>query len=168
MLKPEIVHNILQDLQDGLGDIPVLEKYRITGDTLLSIKTQHLKRSKFRGSYNPSKEKRNSHRCYPLFNIKVYEIPQKANGDKQTNIGIINDISRKGIQLLGVQATPGVTKVFAVKGDRSGAFRPFIFSGTCRWAEETEEGLITGYTMTLISDEDQKQVQNFLKNITLS
>jgi hypothetical protein len=168
MLKPEIIHSILQDLQDGLGDIPVLEKYRITGDTLISIKTQHLRKSKFGNSYHPSKEKRNSRRCYPLFNIKVYEIPQRTDGTIVKNIGIINDISRKGIQLLGVQATPGTTKVFAVKGDKSGAFYPFIFSGTCQWAEESEDGLITGYTITLISDEDRIQAQNFLKNITLS
>ena len=85
----------------------------------------------------------------------------------EQNCGIINDMTRKGIQLLGIEATPGSTKTFAVVGDKTGAYRPFIFKGVCQWTEETTEGTVTGYTIVLSPGEDTQQAKNLLESVTL-
>lgn len=160
-VKPEIIEGVLSDLREGLGDIPVMEKYQISPDTLLNIKFSQRKALNQAVRYD-QKDRRRARRNYLLFKIKVYEV------GNQNNFGIINDLSSGGAQILGVDATPGSIKMFAVQSDSAGVYHTFVFTGTCQWVEETEEGTVTGYCISVPRGEDSNQIGKLISNLTLT
>lgn len=159
-MKPELIENVVQDLREGLGDIPVMEKYQISPDQLMEIKNQHWVMPG-RPARLDKRERRNSRRQYLVLKIQVHELGNDGN------CGIINDMTRRGIQLLGIEAEPGSEKTFAVVGDKAGAFRPFVFQGACQWAKNTPEGVVTGYAITLLTGDDVQQARNLMRSLTL-
>jgi len=102
-------------------------------------------------------------RKYILFKIPAY--------DAQTRrfLGLIQDISESGVQLLGAQVETGVTKNIIIQPSEYVKGPPLHFVAVCRWCrKETPEGYhVSGFEITSVDEINRAHLLKMMELMTL-
>jgi len=165
--RPE---DILADLREGMGDIPVMEKYGISPNELSAIKQGSQFGRPARsdrvspGQTKPgARQRRISRRNQPLYRVTIYDANNPHNN------GIINDVTRKGIQVEGIRVRADETLTLLVRGEPFHAHAPFAFTVQCRWVQTNEQGVcVAGFYITDISPKDAKELHKLIDLLTIA
>lgn len=132
------IEEISQDVRSGLGDVPIMEKYHLDPGEYRWL-LEKLKefdaidsedfhnRMLARQSEMDAVQKRAIPRNYLLYNIAVYDA---------TNLnlrGVVTDLTKEGLQVLGINAQVGETRSFLIRTDLFPSTTSFGFDALCRW-----------------------------------
>jgi hypothetical protein len=151
---------IVADLEAGMGDIPVMEKYQISPSELMSI-LEGLKDTKISSRFKITDriealrskaevQNRVRPRSYLLYDLPIYE----AHGSEI--VGTVVDITEEGVQVAGIKASVNETRSFLIDSTRTVTLKtPLMFEAICRWAkQEGPDGLPeAGFEITNITPE---------------
>jgi hypothetical protein len=111
---------------------------------------------------DPESQRRHA-RKYILFKIPAY--------DAQTRrfLGLIQDISESGVQLLGAQVAAGTSKNIIVQPSEYVKAPPLHFEAICRWCrKETPDGYhMSGFEITSIDEVNRAQLFKLMELMTL-
>jgi hypothetical protein len=107
--------------------------------------------------------RRRFERKYTLFKIPVY--------DAQTRrfLGLVQDLSENGIQLLGVNVEVNSTKTMIIQASDYIKGTPISFDAVCRWVRK-EDPLgyyVSGFEITEITPDTKKNLIGLMQYITL-
>ncbi|MBI5569425.1 MAG: hypothetical protein HY914_05710 [Desulfomonile tiedjei] len=164
---------ILKDIQSGMGDIPIMEKYQISPTELMTIlkKLQEAKalkhaeveeRQKFLQAH--VSQKRVLPRGYTLFSVHVHDA---------TNLsikGIVNDINEKGLQVAGITTRVGEVRTFLIRSDVFTIQPPIVLEATCRWIKRRDAfgEYVAGWEIIKISKSDMGGLRDLVQRLTIS
>jgi hypothetical protein len=164
---------ILKDIQSGMGDIPIMEKYQISPTELLTIlkKLQEAKalkhaevevRQKFLQAQ--VSQKRVLPRGYTLFSVQVHDATNLAVK------GIVNDITEKGLQVAGITTRVGETRTFLIRSDVFTIQPPIVLEAACRWIKRRDAfgEYVAGWEITKISRSDLGGLRELVERLTIS
>jgi hypothetical protein len=170
MTKTDIpIGKILEDMRSGLGDVPIMEKYQISPTVLLKIR-QGLTRIPTEPKENtaPVRSKTDEARKRVLpRNHTYYRIPIRELKNPE-NVGTINDITNRGLQLQGIAAGVGEKLTLLVLADSFRVHTPFVFEAECRWTDPNAEGYgIAGFSITNISGPDLQELRKLIAELTV-
>jgi hypothetical protein len=170
MTKTEIpVSKIIDDLRSGLGDVPIMEKYQISPIVLVKIKQGITKFSStpkegslpVRPKFDDA-QKRTTPRNHTYYRIRIRDLSNPEN------VGIINDITNRGLQLQGMEARVGEKLTLLVLGDSFRVHTPFVFEAVCLWVTPSVEGnSVTGFSITNISGPDLQELRKLIEELTV-
>ena len=125
------------------------------------METAHIKDLKSLSNNGTSShhERREISRRVPSLQIVVFD------KDKGGSMGIIKDITEKGLALRGVEADIGERKTLLVLGDDLGLIDPFELEAECRWvgSEVFEGQSVAGFQVIRISGADLQKLQELLE-----
>ncbi len=115
-------------------------------------------------SSQDSWENRRQHkRKYMLFKIPAY--------DAQTRrfLGLVQDITEKGIQVFGVKVEVNSTKTLIIQATDFIKSSPLFFEAQCRWSrKESAQGYyVSGFEIVAISDDAQRNLTRLMEFVTL-
>jgi hypothetical protein len=169
MTKAEIpIDKIMADLKSGFGDIVIMEKYQISPAVLMKIKQgvrDFSTEPSHEGILVRAKADDTHKRVIPR-NHAYYRI-QTRDLDNAENVGVINDITKRGLQLQGIAAKAGEKKTLLVLADSYRVHSPFVFEAVCRWAAvDTEGESIAGFSITNISGPDLQELRKLIAELT--
>jgi hypothetical protein len=160
------LRNIRADVQNGLGDVVIMEKYQITPSELKAVKTEMLDlraggSPKLLNRKSGRRERRMIPRYIPLYNIMIYD----ANNPK--TCGAINDISLSGVQVAGVATRVHETRTFIIKSEPFFINQNLAFTAECRWiGRNPNNSPIAGFEITEISSTHSKELSNLINALT--
>lgn len=79
----------------------------------------------------------------------------------------VEDISEKGLQVLGINTNAGETRTFVVQGYAFDDIHSFSFDAECRWTKaESAEGMSrAGFEITDISDDGMRELRALLSKL---
>jgi hypothetical protein len=79
----------------------------------------------------------------------------------------VEDISEKGLQILGINTNAGESRTFVVQGYAFDDIQSFSFDAECRWAKAVSgEGLArAGFEITDISEEGLRELRALLSKL---
>jgi hypothetical protein len=155
---------VLIDVLAGVGDVLILEKHQISPSELLRIKKaveRHQIQKDLPQRSRPSDKRK------VMRNSLLYRIPIQDSA-KPFQVGLLIDISGRGIQTLGIQAEVGEEKNFVVSSGRFNAHDDFFFRAKCQWAKSRKSGeRVAGFTITHASREAANQLTKLMAQLTL-
>ena len=104
-------------------------------------------------------ERREISRRVPSLQIVVFD------KDKGGSMGIIKDITEKGLALRRIDADIGERKTLWILGDDLALIDPFELEVECRWvgSEGSEKQLVAGFQVIRISGADLQKLQELLE-----
>jgi len=166
---------IIRDIESGMGRGELMEKYRLSSQTLQRLcskllnlravnKARMIEEITLPDPGMPSQNiVRESQRYYLDFELPVYEV---SHPDL---LGQITDITEEGVGLIGIGAKVNEIKKFVVLGDIFGEVFPFEFEGICRWFDqESPDGdCAAGFQITSISGDGFQELQKLIRLVTL-
>jgi len=167
---------IVADLEAGMGDIPVMEKYQISPSELMSIleklkdaditsKAQIPQRIKALRPKVEAEQNRGRPRNYLLYELPIYETYSAEVA------GTVIDITENGVQVAGIEATVDETRNFLIDSTETVTVRtPLMFEAQCRWTrEEGPEGLPeAGFEITNIAPECLKELRRLIERLAIT
>jgi hypothetical protein len=160
------LRNIRLDIQNGVGDVVVMEKYQITPSELKAAKTNmiDLKVGDPRTAppgQTKGKERRTITRFVPLYNIPIYD------ANNPNTCGTINDISSSGVQVAGVAARVHEIRTFIIKDEPFFINATLAFTAQCRWTGgPSNNNPVAGFEITEISLSHSKELSNLITALT--
>ncbi len=102
-------------------------------------------------------------RKYMLFKIPAY--------DAQTRrfLGLVQDITEKGIQLFGVKVDAETSKTLIIQASDYIKTGPLHFEAVCKWTRrENPQGYyVSGFEITNISNEAKENLTKLMDFVTL-
>lgn len=168
------MRKIVADLESGLGDVPIMEKYHLSPAELMMIiqklsdndavkpaavksRLEALKRTAA-----PS-EMRSVPRNYLVFSIPIHD------SEDPSIAGLVNDISENGLQVEGIETQEHEVRSFVIDSDQFSATSPVSFDAECRWVrkDETNGHFIAGFEITAISEGSLKNLGRLIKQLTI-
>lgn len=153
---------ILKDIQVGMTDSELMDKYGISYPALQSVAKELLrmrppdpKKKSDPESAQAALEDttiwhiRRETRFYTPFWISVYD-------ETRREIGHIGDLSETGLSVEGTEARINEIRTFLVLADEFDGIDAFEFEAVCRWVrnEDNTGECIAGFEITRISEED--------------
>jgi hypothetical protein len=175
--RPINTRAIIADIQSGLGDIPIMEKYQLSPseylqvlDKLLAVRaitetaTQERKRALLAQPKPETVAKRKLTRNYALFTITIQD------ADDLSVAGSLNDITEKGLQISGLRAQIGDEKNLLVRSDVFSVVPPLLLRAVCRWIKpgNRAEDPVAGFEITAISRHDIQGLRKLITELTIS
>ena len=152
------VADFVRDVRSGATDIELMDKYDIDGLALEKtfekmVKAKALGQAEIDARIPVIDEPpefrvtRELPRCTVYFPLPVYETENVAVE------GLVNDITEKGVQIVGIEAEPGEIKTLLIKPDDFDQIYPFVFDAVCRWsrADDMTGGCVAGFEIIEIS-----------------
>ena len=102
-------------------------------------------------------------RKYALFKIPVYDAKTKKF------VGLMQDLSEQGIQLLGIKINVNSTMTMIVEPAGYVKGPPISFQAVCKWVrEEGSQGYyVSGFEILNISDETLTNLIDLMESVTL-
>jgi hypothetical protein len=167
--------NIINDLRSGMTDRELQMKYRLSNNGLCTIfeklvdseAMSHSELSEWSALYSLRTSYKES-RSYPRADLAV-RVPIY---DLQTgSIGIMRDISEKGLRVAGIDARVGQVGAFQVPVDMFMQAEPLLIVAECKWAKtraKTKEYVVAGFEIIDLSAKDRNTLQNFISVLLLS
>jgi hypothetical protein len=161
------VRDVIDDLQRGLGDGPVMEKYALAPKQLMVIKQmwQQGRDPTAIGSTVRSsqtlRQRRALPRHFPFYEISVYEAeaPQCP--------GAINDIHREGLQVEKIDVLMYEVKDLIIPSQLHDAHADIKLKAQCRWSIINECGFcVAGFKIADISTHAAHELQKLIDNLT--
>ncbi len=175
--RPINTKAIIADIQSGLGDIPIMEKYQLSPseylqvlDKLVAVRaitettTQERKRALLATPKPEIVTKRRLPRHFALFTITIQD------ADDLSVTGTLNDITEKGLQVSGMRTQIGAVKSFLVRSDVFTVFPPLMLSAVCKWIKpgNRSEDHVAGFEITGISRHDMEGLRKLITQLTIS
>lgn len=165
---------ILDDIQAGMGDVPIMEKYQLSPADLMAILLElghpgteesvgvEQKVRVFQDDATGS-EMRVLPRNYLTLSLTIYDAVD------HTIAGVINDITENGLQIEGIPASVGELRSFMIPCDMFPGDPPIEFDAECRWIGRLEANnqSVAGFEITMISDEAAEQLLKLIRQVTL-
>jgi hypothetical protein len=175
MIKKAIdMGKIVADVESGLGDVPIMEKYQLSPADYMAIlkklrENRAVRAGAVRGRIEALKhsdatlEMRAVPRQYVVFSIPIYD------AQDQSLLGLVNDITESGLQVEGIKTRVGEVRSFAIRSDVFPLKSPIVFDAECRWvqAQETNEQYLAGFEITMISEVCLEQLRELIKQLTI-
>ncbi len=173
--RERIAARIAEDVRSGMTDSELTEKYQLS-QTGLETALKHLLKEGFlvsaeligRGglfqrAVSAEPERRQLARRSPALQVAV------RDGGKPDRSGTVKDISERGLAVRGIEAQVGEVKTLAILGDDLGYVDPFEVEAQCRWVTRggADEGLVAGFLIVTMSDEDLASLKMFIHLIDL-
>jgi len=163
--------SILRDIQAGLGDVPIMEKYQITPSEYMSVLEQfkHLEIARKRRALvaqsvsHDLPHMRALPRCYIFREVCVFD--SKAPGKE----GKVNDMTENGLQLAGIESQIGEVRSLTVVSDHARTRTKVRFDAICRWVQnENDFGeSVAGFEISRIADGELLRLRRLIQELTL-
>jgi hypothetical protein len=163
--------SILRDIQAGLGDVPIMEKYQIAPSEYMRVleKFKHVEIARKRRALvaqsvsHDLPHMRALPRCYIFREVCVYDA--KAPGKE----GKVNDMTESGLQLAGIESEIGDVRTLTVVSDHAGTRSKVSFEAVCRWVQnENDFGeSVAGFEITRIADDGLLRLRRLIQELTL-
>jgi hypothetical protein len=104
---------------------------------------------------------RSGPRHYPFTNLSVYD---ESNPHA---VGIVLDITRKGLRVRGIEARVGEIKRLIVTAKRLFKLAPITMEVVCRWSEgDTQDCSDNGFEITRLSKADALELRELIQTLT--
>jgi len=165
---------ILVDIRSGATGSGIMKKYKLTAaalqDTLRQlIQSMHLSLSELsrelylRHEANVPGEIREMKRHYLDFEVQVHDLKQPAI------LGMVRDITEKGVGLSGIEAEIDEIRHLVVLGDPLEQVPPFEFQAKCRWSNRGTQpaNWEAGFEITQITEENLEKLRKLIALVTL-
>ncbi|MGO9568793.1 MAG: PilZ domain-containing protein [Desulfomonilaceae bacterium] len=167
--------NIINDLRSGMTDRELQMKYRLSTNGLCSIYEKLIDRETISHSelseWSPLYSLRTLYkesRSYPRANLAT-RVPIYDLGTG--SIGILRDISEKGMRVAGIDASVGQAKPFQIPIDMFMQADPLLIVAECKWAKprgKMTEYVVAGFEIIDLPANDRNTLQNFMTFLLLS
>ncbi len=110
-----------------------------------------------------SESRRKVTRKYTMFKIPAYDAETKRF------LGLVQDLSEHGIQLLGINMDVNSTKMMIIQAADYVKGRPISFEAVCRWVrkEDPEGYYASGFEIVNITEETRKNLISLMEYVTL-
>jgi hypothetical protein len=171
MINPKVyAEKILPDIEDGLGDIPIMEKHGITPSEYLSVLDElkgiaAAQERRDRRVRQAQIQMRETPRCYMFQDIVVYD------ADREEVRGTVNDITVQGLQVSGIASEPETRRNFILSSKGLG-YEPSLttsvrFEAECRWVktEDAYGDYVAGYEITRITSADRDKLNRMIQEL---
>jgi len=171
MINPKVyAQKILPDIENGLGDIPIMEKHGISPSEYLSVLDElkgiaAARERRDRQARQADMQMRGMPRCYIFQDISIYD------ADYPDIRGSVNDVTTQGLQVSGIQSEPGGRRNFvlasrALSNDPSMA-SSVAFEAECRWVmtEDSYGEYVAGYEITRITEQDRDRLRRIIQEL---
>ncbi len=161
---------ILKDIQAGMSDAELMERYGISYSTLQVVAKELLRRRPAEPKNQPNAESANAvlqdsviwhirrgPRHYTPFWISVYD-------EARREIGNIGDLSETGLSVEGTEAKVNEIRTFLVLADEFEGIDSFEFEAVCRWVKNEDHGghSDAGFEITRISEKDLAELRKVI------
>ncbi len=175
MARKIMLAEIVKDIQMGLGDVPIMEKYNIRPvqyiDILERLKGAQAVDERYLAGrigreeqMKSDEEPRKAPRCYLVANVRIVDLLDSSV------CGEVMDLTDKGCQLRGIECKVGETKRFRVQaegypGDRMDC----RFAAQCRWGnwDQTEGTYVAGFEIKDITAQDRKNLRAIVRLLSI-
>jgi hypothetical protein len=135
----------LKDFREGMPFDALAEKYNVTPEELQNIlgklvtagvlDEEELKVNLSQPTIHELiHELRNLRRCYTTFFVPVYDL------DDLGTEGQLNDISEAGLNVSGIEATPGEEKTLLLRPGGVSGIKSLRVKAVCRWCKVQADG----------------------------
>jgi len=110
-----------------------------------------------------SESRRKFKRKYTIFKIPVYDAETKRF------LGLVQDLSEQGIQLLGINMDVNSTKTMIIQAADYVKGAPISFEAVCRWVrkEDPQGYYVSGFEIVNMSEETRKNLISLMEYVTL-
>ena len=165
--------DIIRDLQSGITVSQLIDKYRISLETLRSIFQRLLNAGVITKEELNAEEAlyrdtadlkcvRNWLRTTTTFPVRIYD------SGSLFGTGWVLDISEKGVRVKGIETVVGELKDFIVRSDAFEQGQKFVFEAKCRWMGKKKllaKKWIAGFEITDISSLDLAELRKLIRYI---
>jgi hypothetical protein len=164
---------IMDDIRAGMGDVPIMEKHQISPAEYQAVlrKLQEVRaltkqelaaRMSAVPGDNAGQQMRSVPRNYMFFTIPIYD----ANDPRV--VGVVNDLTEKGLQVAGIPARVDEVKTFLIRPDVFPVEMPLAFDATCRWVnvDRTTGQYVAGFEITHIQRKHLGTLRKLISEIT--
>ena len=161
---------IISDIRAGMSEAELMKKYGLSAGALakavrLLLDGDHLNRVDLAQGAVPYEEvvdpgkSRIVERFYLDFDLPVVV----AEGPKE--VGRVTDLTTLGLGTEGIRVSVGDVRTLRIEHERFVLLRPFSFVAQCRWTRQRHStgGLIAGFRIISISDEDRDQLRKLVR-----
>lgn len=169
--------DIVRDIQSGLGDVPIMEKYGIRPADYIDI-LQRLKGVRAvderylegrighgEEAADADRESRRLPRCYLVAEVRVVDLLDR-------NVrGEVLDLTEQGCKVRGIECQVGEKRRFRVEAEGyPGDALDCSFAALCRWGkwEQDEGSYVAGFEITDLSAKDRKNLQGVIRLLTIA
>ncbi len=163
-----------EDIRSGMGEIPIMEKYRISPgefmdilETLKEVDSNDLeiieaRLNELRKNCDPS-EMRSVPRNYMVFPATVHDAHDPSVW------GLVNDITASGLQVEGIRAYVNEKRSLIFRCEDLSSETEIAFEALCRWAKRGHGGDkdVAGFEITSISDSSLAGLRNLMRYLSL-
>lgn len=167
--------NIISDLRSGMTDRELQLKYRLSTSGLCTIFEKlvdseamgHSELSQWSPLYSLRtryKESRGYPRADLAVSVPIYDL-------EAGSVGILRDISEKGLRVAGIDARVGETRTFQIPIEMCMQAEPLLILAECKWTKtrgKIREYVVAGFEITDLSAKDRNTLQNFMSVLLLS
>lgn len=171
------IKSVAADIQSGLSDTELMEKYGLTSKNLSTVLDKLLeyqlitfddlqqRQAEFEEEevYTPPSEFRAWERDEVDFPLRLHD-----EADPQVK-GVLLNVSERGLGVKGIRATVGDVKTFVIHADEVFEVDPVVCEVNCRWIKLAREdrGCLSGYEVVKFLSGDLKTIQVLMKGLTL-
>jgi PilZ domain len=166
---------IINDLRSGMSDRELQINYRLSANCLCKIfeklvdcgtisHSELSERSALYSLRTDYKEARTYPRADLAIHVPIYDL---ATG----TVGILRDISEKGLRVAGIDTRVGQAVTFQLPVDAFLQAEPLLIVAECKWAKtrhKMTEYVVAGFEIIDLSVRDSNTLQNFISVLLLS
>jgi uncharacterized protein (DUF433 family) len=166
--QPQILH----DIQSGMTETQLMEKYRLSSWGVQRVLTKLLaagaitweNMASFSLNSDDSvtlRDMRQCERSYPLVSMAVYEQA------KPMIKGRVLDLSEKGVGVIGISSEVDDLKTLTIAPDELTVFEPFTLQAACRWFRGGDRDIpcTAGFAITHIEEPSLEQLRDLLESM---
>lgn len=168
------VAEILADMESGLGDVPLMEKYGLSPEELRRVyeklsDTEFFNAHGHRPRKTPARrafkesDSRSLPRNHALVRVPVHDATSR---DPE---GVVIDITTQGLKIAGLKATPGEIRCLVIRSDLFLPGGPLSLNARCCWAtaDKDDAQLESGFQITDASHESMRQLRKLISRLTV-
>ena len=167
--------NIIDDLRSGMTDRELQVKHRLSTSGLCTIYEKlvdrgaisHSELSEWSQLYSLRTHYKEL-RSYPRADLTI-EVPIYDLGTG--SIGILRDISEKGMRVAGIDASVGQARTFQIPIEMFMEADPLLIIAECKWTKPKgtlKEYVVAGFEIIDLPANDRNTLQNFITFLLLS
>jgi uncharacterized protein (DUF433 family) len=170
-----VIPKIVNDLQAGMSELALMEKYDLSAAALRHAFDKLLKRgaiaSDLLAHLSPEADDtakivgtRTHERRYPVLSLRVCQV------DDRIGAGFVRDISESGVGISGLLASEGDVKDLLFRADDFLEVKPFIFRATCRWfkIQSPTARPLSGFEIIDIWEKSSRNLHDFIQLATVA
>jgi PilZ domain len=173
-LRERRIQMLVGDLRSGMTDWELQMKYGLSGNGLCRVYEKlvesgamsHSELSEWSPLYTLRtcyKESRGHRRAYLVTRVPIYDLGTGS-------IGILRDISVRGMRVAGLDASVGQARKFEIPIDMFMQGDPLLIVGECKWVETRGKSWrfpVAGFEIMDLSQSDRMTLRDFVSFLVL-